>query len=113
VVEQVIFFIHNFSTDLSAYELLYETRNNSLRVPIDYVTDATLKKKLFIMQDPRLKELSYDIEIGEAVTITNSSTSNDPSRTKSIGSRVDSVNDDEFILIGEGVDVEQLNYSLS
>mmetsp|Transcript_15851 Transcript_15851/g.21825 ORF Transcript_15851/g.21825 Transcript_15851/m.21825 type:complete len:544 (-) Transcript_15851:437-2068(-) len=116
VVEQVIFFIHNFSTDMSAYELLYETRNNSLRVPIDYVTDATLKKKLFILQDPRLKELSYDIRSGEAVTITNSSTSNDPSRSKSIGSRVDSnmsSNDDEFILIGEGVDVEQLDYSLS
>lgn len=113
VVEHVIYFIHNFSTDMSAYELLYETRNSSLRVPIDYVADAALKQKIFAMQDPRMKELMYDL--GEAATVVNTSTVGDPSRSKSVTSSHynSSANDDEFVLVGEGIDLEKLEYSLS
>lgn len=106
-VEQMIFFVHNFTTDLSAYELLYETRNRALKVPIDYVEDAAMRQKLFILQDPRLKAFSYDIEAGSISTVGGGF------RTKSTAeSNFSSSIDDEFILIGEGVDVEQYEYSL-
>lgn len=102
VVEQFIFFIHNFPTDMSAYELLYVFKNKARRAPMDYVMDPTMRKKIFALQDPRMRALMYDL--GETMTASTNSFSRSPPTSKS-EQEINS-DDNDFILIGEGVDLE-------
>jgi len=104
VVEQFIFFIRHFNTEVSAYKLLYEIKNNSQRAPMDFVMDPIMRKKIFALQDPRIRELMNDF--GETKNTSTISFTKTPPRGYGQSETELNSDDNEFILIGEGVDLD-------